>query len=697
MNKHKYIPEILQKNMLPLARSMLDAAATTQKWSLLREQNKDNLEDFLEFEFFAFIDYLSLYFNTGKDGYLDLYIGEKLKQLYDPKLDFNGNKENKINVSEKDKELFKEISSKIPNTIERKEFLDTIESIYTIVLGDVKKKLHVLFVGDCLYLDVVSFLTAPLHRANISIFPSFATSKNIVELQETIKSKAYENFDLVFFSPFTYEFNLEYNQIYKYKDVNYFKKSFKDLIESAWQSTKSTIDLLSVLFECPIYVHNSSAVFLEESFFKRTIKRFLSAPKRNFAKNFVNDKLNAYIQDKNSKTYKHIFLLDETSLVKKFGENTLGQFIYKTRLQHPAKLGREIAKKYFDILYIYANLINKKLIVFDLDNTLWNGVIGEGPVTNFTDKQKILLDLKKKGVVLAICSKNDPKNVHWKGALLNEDDFVARAISWNPKIYGMKEIQDELNLKFKDFIFLDDSPEELEMISSTFPEIICFNATDSHKWNLLRHWSQMIDESLEMDRTKMYQQREERKQFLKKDNHSIDVINKNLFNDLNLELTIRQASESDLKRVAELINRTNQFNLLGSRISFKELQNYHLSDAYKVFIGDLKDRFGSMGTVSILIVHEEKTVLNILVFVLSCRVFGYGIEKAMLNHVKSLSVSKNLPLQGRYLPNERNQPCENVYKDNSFDFSDGNWYWKNDLVDQNEKWLKVIANNFNKK
>lgn len=139
--------------------------------------------------------------------------------------------------------------------------------------------------------------------------------------------------------------------------------------------------------------------------------------------------------------------------MSKYGENALGRFIYKTKLQHPAELGKAIAKEYVDILYVYAHLITKKLVVCDLDNTLWKGVIGEGKVSNYHDKQEILLDLKNKGIVLAICSKNDPKNVHWTGSKLNERDFVAASISWNPKIYGMKEIQEELNLKFNDFVF----------------------------------------------------------------------------------------------------------------------------------------------------------------------------------------------------------------------------------------------------
>jgi FkbH-like protein len=691
MDSHKVIAQILKKHKLLLARSMLNAVAVTEKWSLQLEKNQEYLEDFIELEFFAFVDYLTLYFSAGNEVYLDLFIGEKLKQLYDPKLDFNNNKENKINVSKKDKEVFFEFSLNIPSPDEQKLFLETIEYIYKIVLGDVKKNLRILFVGDCLYLDVIAFLTAPLHRADTAIFPSFATSKNIIELHKTIKSQANENFDLIFYSPYSYEFNIEYNQVFNYRKVNAFNSEFKGFIQSAWQNTKLTMDLLANLFECPIYIHNSSPVHLEESFTKRTIKRFLTALKRYYAKKFVNDNIYNYIVDKNKQTYKHIFLFDETKLVKEIGENILGRFIYSTKLQHPAQLGKAIAREYFDIIFVYAHLINKKVVVCDLDNTLWNGIIGEGKITHFIDRQEILLELKKKGVVLAICSKNDPKNIQWKEAKLTDRDFVASVINWEPKIYGMKEIQEGLNLKFKDFVFLDDSPEEIEMVSLAFPEISCLNATNNKNWDLLKKWSEIIDEPIEMDRTRVYQEREQRKQFLKKDESTVNGIDKKLFNNLNLELTIRQATNEDLKRVTELINRTNQFNVLGSRISNKELQSIHLSDKHKVFVGDVKDRFGGMGTVCILIIQQEKNFLDILTFVLSCRVFGYGIEKAMLNQLKSFALNRNLPIRGRYLPTERNQPCEHVFRDNFFEFSEDYWYWKGNYIEENDSWLKINA------
>ncbi len=128
---------------------------------------------------------------------------------------------------------------------------------------------------------------------------------------------------------------------------------------------------------------------------------------------------------------------------------------------------------YFEIAFAHAFLKSKKLIVCDLDNTVWDGVIGEGAVRHFSDRQATLKELRRRGVLLAINSKNDPKNVHWTGSELQASDFVATQINWQTKAANMERIRDELNLKTKDFIFIDDRPDERELMRAKFPEIEC--------------------------------------------------------------------------------------------------------------------------------------------------------------------------------------------------------------------------------
>ena len=113
----------------------------------------------------------------------------------------------------------------------------------------------------------------------------------------------------------------------------------------------------------------------------------------------------------------------------------------------------------------------------DLDNTLWKGEIGEGPIKHFIEPQKTLKELRRKGVLLTVNSKNDARNVHWNGAVLNQDDFVNLQINWDSKVANMRQIQQALNLKFKDFVFIDDRADQRLMVSEAIPEIHVLDPT----------------------------------------------------------------------------------------------------------------------------------------------------------------------------------------------------------------------------
>jgi FkbH-like protein len=221
-----------------------------------------------------------------------------------------------------------------------------------------------------------------------------------------------------------------------------------------------------------------------------------------------------------------------------------------------------------------------------------------------TTPQRILKDLKSKGAVLAINSKNDPANVHWRGATLSDNDFVYAAISWDPKAQGMKRIQADLNLKMKDFVFIGDSEDELELMRMTHPEVLCLDATDSNTWTRIALWKEFLEDDLEMDRTLMYRQREERKAFIKEDASS-DEEKAALFAVLRLKLKITRAQPADLKRAAELINRTNQFNLEGSRASFKEVAQWHASPGHVIVTAQTADCFGDMGTTCVAVARLD--------------------------------------------------------------------------------------------
>ena len=165
-----------------------------------------------------------------------------------------------------------------------------------------------------------------------------------------------------------------------------------------------------------------------------------------------------------------------------------------------------LAPQYADAIAVHAKLEGRKVLVCDLDNTLWDGVIGEGEMRHRHDRQSILRDLKAKGVVLAINSKNDPARVHWDGGLLGPEDFVHSEISWNPKVVGMGRIRDALNLKVGDFVFIDDREDERALMAEAFSGLTVLDATLERCWRLLAQWARVLPPS-EMDRTAFYRTR----------------------------------------------------------------------------------------------------------------------------------------------------------------------------------------------
>jgi FkbH-like protein len=657
---------VLRHNREALAEVFSSALASIPRWKLLMDSEQSQWGTFLQTHFFAFVDYLVEYFHTGDATYKQIFVGEKIKALYDADAD----------------DATRQAQTEAVNRIERQGLeaalqdklspdawhllSSEINAIHRLLDSEAKHTQRVLLVGDCIYLDIVPFIIGDLLESGIRLVPYYATSKNPLELRDQLRKKSARKFDLVFVSPFSYDFVPAYSQLANWHTWPMSGRSVRALVEQTWHETCTTLDLAADLFDCPIHVHNSAAIVREENAAKRMLRLAATAHRRGAAKQRINELLRAYVEQKNDESFKHLFVFDEDRIAQEFGVWRAGAYYCHTALQHPAVLGRILAPRYTDIVFANAHLVKKKLVVCDLDNTLWDGVIGEGAVTHHHDRQQILKDLKSKGVVLAINSKNDPANVHWRDATLSDSDFVYAAISWDLKVQGMKHIQADLNLKMKDFVFIDDHEDELELMRMMHPEVLCLDATDPNTWARIALWKEFLEDDLEMDRTLMYRQREERKAFIKED-ASNDEEKATLFAALQLKLKITRAQPADLKRVAELINRTNQFNLEGSRTSFKEVAQWHASPRHVIVTARTADRFGDMGTTCVAVSRIDGKDMTLLPFVLSCRVFGYGVERSVLNYLKTVAADKGVRrIVGRYVSTPQNAPCRNFLPDNGF-------------------------------
>jgi len=651
------------KHREAIAYAMLDNLYLMPRWAQDIRQNQRNLDSFVARELHVFVDYIRHYLRSGDDAYMHLYVGEKLKQTYDTGLEPGEAAELRRQLALLDTAAFSEALGNSLHRDRLKYLRHTLAIIHSILESTGEKPINVLFVQDCLYLDVLAFLTAPLVQDGIGIRPFYATSKNPQELRAKIRELSKNKIEAVFFSPFTYEFSPEFAQLLNWRNSLMPSPAVLHVVESAMADSQKTLDLLADLFDCHVFIHNTSMLIREPSALKRRMKNLATRRTRRAAGNLVNHRLSSYIAGKNQATFEHLFIIDETKPLRRQGEHALGALLYSSALQHPAAFGREIAADYGDLLFVEVNLLKKKLVVCDLDNTLWEGLIGEGEVRPYIERQKTLKELRRKGIVLAVNSKNDPANVHWDGCVLSDDDFVCREISWEPKVTGLRRIQSALNLKLRDYIFIDDRADEREMIRAAFPEILTLDATDPRSWRLLGRWASLLETHPEMDRTLLYRQREERQQFLQAEEGSVCDPGE-MFKNLELKVHIHPARQTDVRRVTELINRTNQFNLCGSRTSFGDVNGWYNAPNSLLLTVHTSDRFGPMGMVCAALVKAGADALEIPVFVLSCRVFGYGIENAVMNYIKRLA--KGREIVGHYRETGQNAPCRNFYLENGF-------------------------------
>lgn len=675
-------------------RDVADAIAVSlelvPRWKRLANTQAVGRARYLGDNFLALADYLVTFFSEGDPSYRSLLIGEFVKALYDEQLEEDSARAQVSLVMAELRQRFQDRFCRALSNNDWSLLSETLKFVDRVLTSDAPKLHRILFVGDCLFLDIVPFIVAELLERGIRLLPYYATSKNPVTLRAHLKSLTDKKFDLIFYSPVTYEYSIEYEQLSGVRWPRTNRAKIDAIVQSVWSETERTLELLVDSNECPIHVHNVSGVIREESVIKRLAKLAISRATRHRARSIFNNLLTSYIAERNSEAFPRLFLIDENARVHSAGALYAGAYLYKSELQHPAGLGVVLARDYIEIIYASAHLTTKKVVVCDLDNTLWEGVIGEGEVSHFHSRQQLLKSLRAKGVVLTISSKNDPANIHWQGATLKEEDFVAMSINWSAKAQGVKAIRDDLNLKTKDFVFIDDREDERELMKMAFPDLVCLDANDLATWRILELWERTLDPEPEMDRTLMYKQRSARRILEAETNEDSDSAAR--LSALQLRLTIFPARSNDLRRTAELVNRTNQFNLEGSRTTVREITQWFRSENHVILLGQSADRFGDMGTTCIAIAECTGDQMKLLSFVLSCRVFGYGIENAVLGALKRIARRRSLSvITGRYIKTAVNAPCERFLPDNDFVLTEDRWEWSAEIaIKDNPAWLSVI-------
>jgi FkbH-like protein len=320
----------------------------------------------------------------------------------------------------------------------------------------------------------------------------------------------------------------------------------------------------------------------------------------------------------------------------------------------------------------------KKAIVTDLDGTLWHGVIGEdGPAAlahaaegrgyPFHVFQQFLLKLKREGILLAFCTKNNPDDVlpvfDALDMPLKLADFAAYRCDWEPKSAGIRSIARELNIGDDALVVIDDDPAELAEIGHVVAgAALCRTPREGQDWlelfrrlqDLCATWAVSHEDRIRPDAAAQERRRRDAREAGRGPAGGLDGLS--YLRDLNLEVTIQKEAFDD-PRSLELINRTNQFNLTGGRVSEEEWLRWAATPGAFCWSARLKDRFGDFGTICVITGSVEGQAIRLRQFVLSCRAFGRGVEATVLgelvNHYGSRQVRGPLVSTGKNEPARR--------------------------------------------
>ncbi len=335
-----------------------------------------------------------------------------------------------------------------------------------------------------------------------------------------------------------------------------------------------------------------------------------------------------------------------------------------------------------------------KALVVDLDNTLWGGVIGEDgmnsiqlgieyPGAAYQLLQRALLDLSRKGILLAICSKNNADDAievleKHPGMLLRPANFAAMRINWNDKPQGLREIAAELNIGLDSLAFLDDNPFEREQVRAALPEVLVLDLPEDPKqYESMKadpmQYAALVRDCPAFERLTLSIEDRQRTMFYAEQRERARAENsfsskEDFCRHLRQEAEIAPLVPITLARISQLTQKTNQFNLTTRRYSEQQIAELAANPGCQVLSIRVKDRFGDHGLVGVAITCDEEDTCAIDTFLLSCRVIGRSVEEVLLSHVARNAKARGCKrLVGWFLSTKKNSLVKDFYRHNGFE------------------------------
>lgn len=541
-------------------------------------------------------------------------------------------------------------------------------------------------------------LILELFLLNYDIKPSFYESEYNQYFQEAM----FENKELDEFEPDIIFIHTSNRNITNYPTILNTSEEIDNLLHQEYQKFVGIWENLSKKYNCPIIQNNFEYPFYRVLGNKDATANygkvnFITKLNLKFAE-FAENNSNFYINDINYQSA--MYGLEKWS-------DQFYWYMYKYALSVPA-----IPYLAFNVANIIKAIYgkNKKGLVLDLDNTLWGGIVGDDGVENivvgqetsegqaYSEFQDYLKQLKNIGVILNINSKNDEKNAidglnHPDGTLRPEDFIIIKA-NWQPKSKNMLEIAQELNIGVDSLVFVDDNPAERAIINQQIPNVSTPVIEKPEKYietiDRAGYFEVINLSKDDFKKSEMYKENMERNKVMASFDNYDDYLKS-----LDMHAKIEEFIPLYMARISQLTNKSNQFNLTTKRYSQTEIEEVANDKSYITLYGKLSDIFGDNGVVSVVIGHILGKILEIDLWIMSCRVLKRDMEFAMMDAlVKKAKEAGIETIKGYYYPTMKNGMVKDFYAEQGFtkisEDEQGNTIWELDLKNKYENKNKFI-------
>ena len=434
--------------------------------------------------------------------------------------------------------------------------------------------------------------------------------------------------------------------------------------------------------ELGMILNNLSRVpcVLFDSFTDKTLK--ISFLRNNKFANLAK-RLNRFVTDHKAP---NTYLIDLDAIISKIGENS--SFDKKLYLLSKTLYTIDFWKEYtYAVSPILLKVTGKakKAVIFDCDNTLWKGILGEDGIDGidmsahskvgsvYHEVQNIAVWLSKHGVLIGLCSKNNPEDVgevlekHPDMSLKNEN-IVVSEVNWNDKASNLRIIAEELNIGIDSLVFVDDSSFEINLIREQLPQVVCMQVPEAiydypaQLAEIINTYFYFSDSKADLDKTNQYKQQAQRNQS-KRQFGDIESYLKSL----EMEVTFHVDDASEIERVAQLTQKTNQLNLCTNRYTDVQIEAIRENTTQSYISLSVKDKFGDSGLTGVAIVSFAGGKGEINDFLMSCRVMGRNIEFVFVDYIIRYLKEKGCDrVLSQYIPTIKNKPVSDFYEKAGF-------------------------------